>query len=447
MAARPFTRPRQDGKVGGWEESMSWIFLVLSLVGAALTYNVYRPTYTPARSAVVSFFLGWLTLELALHHIVVQAAVSMALVAGGALHAWPGKIALLITLGSWVALARRYWLGRDSADVVERALQEGLGADYRTKIRPEAVDRFPHHVDWNGILRPFPIRHPEVERTKDITFSRARGVNLKLDVYRHRSHPTGCPTLLQVHGGGWVMGSKNEQGLPLMHHLAARGWVCVSADYRLSPHATFPDQLVDLKRAIQWIREHGAEYGADPDFLVVTGGSAGGHLASLVALTGNDARYQPGFENVDTSIQGCVSFYGVYDFTNRHGVWYHPGLHELLERQVMKASREEDPERYEAASPIGQLSPDDPPFFVIHGDLDTMVPVGEARLFCETFRRVARAPLVYAEIPGAQHAFELFPSVRSMSVVHGVERFLAWLYSEHLNARASAGGERQSAAG
>ncbi len=75
-----------------------------------------------------------------------------------------------------------------------------------------------------------------------------------------------------------------------------------------------------------------------PDFLVVTGGSAGGPLASLVALTANDSRYQPGFEDTDTSIQACVSFYGVYDFTDPHGVWHHQGLHDLLERQVMKAS-------------------------------------------------------------------------------------------------------------
>jgi acetyl esterase/lipase len=426
---------------------MSWLFLLLSLVGAMLVYNVYRPTYAPARRAVASFFLGWLTLELALHHIAFQAFVSVLLISAGALRAWPGKLALLVTLVSWIALARRYWMGRDSGGVMERALQEGLGPDYRSKIRPEAASKFPSRVEWKGILRPFPIRHPEVERTRNITFSRVRGLNLKLDVYRHRSHPSGCPTLLQVHGGGWVMGSKNEQGLPLMHHLASRGWVCVSADYRLSPHATFPDQLVDLKRAIQWIREHGAEYGADPGFVIVTGGSAGGHLASLVALTGNDPRYQPGFESVDTSVQGCVAFYGVYDFTNRHAVWPHPGLHELLEQQVMKASREEDPERYEQASPIGQISPEDPPFLVIHGDLDTMVPVGEARLFCETFRRIARSPIVYAEIPGAQHAFELFPSMRSINVVHGVERFLAWLYSEHLNAGAAMNGERRSATG
>jgi acetyl esterase/lipase len=257
-------------------------------------------------------------------------------------------------------------------------------------------------------------------------------LNLKLDVYRHRSRPSGCPTLLQIHGGAWVLGSKNEQGLPLMHHLASRGWVCISADYRLSPHATFPDHVVDLKRAIGWIREHGREYGANPDFLIVTGGSAGGHLAALVSLTANDPAFQPGFEEVDTSVQGCVPFYGVYDFTDRDGIWHHEGLRDLLEHQIMKASLDEAPALWEQASPIAQISPDDPPFFVIHGELDTMVPVGEARAFCQKFRSTVKSPIVYAEIPHAQHAFEIFPSLRAAYVVQGVERFVSYLYSEYL---------------
>jgi acetyl esterase/lipase len=205
--------------------------------------------------------------------------------------------------------------------------------------------------------------------------------------------------------------------------------------------------LIDLKQAVRWIRENGREFGADPDCLVVTGGSAGGHLAALMALTGNDPRYQPGFEEVDTSVQGCVAFYGIYDFTDRDGIWHHPGLRELLERQVMKASLKEDPELYELASPLSQLSADDPPFFVIHGALDTMVPVEEARLFCRSFRARVKAPLVYAEIPGAQHAFELFPSLRSVYVIQGVERFLGWLTSRYVAAQGAAGSASRSAAG
>src|SRR5262249_54129606 len=152
----------------------------------------------------------------------------------------------------------------------------------------------------------------------------------RLDVYRHRDGRTRCPVLMQIHGGAWIVGSKNEQGLPLMLQLASRGWVCVSVDYRLSPRATFPDPLLDLKQALRWIREHIAEYGGDPEFVVVTGGSAGGHLCSLVALTANEPEYQPGFEQVDTSVKACVAFYGVYDFTDRFGHYRNPGLARLL---------------------------------------------------------------------------------------------------------------------
>jgi len=424
---------------------MSWLFLLVSLVGAWLTYNTFRPTYAPPRRAAISFFAGWLTSELALHHIAWQVLATLVFARWGALHAWPGKLGLLVTLASWVGLWRCYWRASQAEAVVERALRAGLGDDYRAEIRPEISAQFAPSIDWKQILLPFPMRHPDVQRVRDLQFSRAAGLNLKLDVYRRRAHPVGCPTLLQIHGGGWVIGSKNEQGIPLMLQMASRGWVCVSADYRLSPHATFPEHLIDVKRAIQWIREHGAEYGADPDFIVITGGSAGGHLAALAALTANDPEYQPGFESVDTSVQGCVPFYGVYDFTDRHGVLHHDALAELLEQRVMKASRDEAPDAYQKASPMSRIHAAAPPFFVVHGDLDTLVPVAEARHFVEMLRETAHASVVYAEIPGAQHAFELFPSLRTTFVVHGVERFLAHLYSRYV-ARRGESTERPSVA-
>jgi acetyl esterase/lipase len=240
------------------------------------------------------------------------------------------------------------------------------------------------------------------------------------------------------------MGSKNAQALPLMYHLASRGWVCMSINYRLSPHATFPEHLIDVKSALKWIREHGAEYGADPDFVVVTGGSAGAHLSALVALTANDPEYQPGFEDVDTSVRACMPFYGVYDLTDRHGVWPHEGLRRLTERQVMKASIEEAPELYDKASPVSRIHTASPPFLVIHGASDSLAPVEEARRFVQAFREGARAPVVYAEIPGAQHAFELFPSLRTLLVMDGVERFLAHRYSQYLKERPATSREREA---
>jgi acetyl esterase/lipase len=226
-----------------------------------------------------------------------------------------------------------------------------------------------------------------------------------------------------VHGGAWVIGSKREQGIPLLNHLAANGWVGINVDYRLSPRAKFPDHLLDLKRAIKWYREHAEEHGADPSFLCVTGGSAGAHLAALVALTANLPEYQPGFEDVDTSVRAAVPFYGVYDLrvlldaAPRH-------FASFLERHVMGTRRADDPEAYAKASPVHWIREDAPPFLVVHGDLDTLVPVTQARSFAEHLRRTSAAPVLYAEMKGAQHAFDIFPSYRAARVIEGTERFL-----------------------
>ena len=411
--------------------SISWLFLAVALWGAWFTWNAYRPIYRPAGLATVSFFAGWLTTELALHHIVWQLLFTVVFVWAGALAAWPGWVALAVVGLSWLGLARMFGNARTAEQVVERALEAGLGADYRERVMPGVQERLAPEIDWRRILLPFPMSHPEVERVRDIEYSREGGRPIRLDVYRRKDRPTGCPTLLQIHGGAWILGSKNEQGIPLMLELASRGWVCFTANYRLSPRATFPDPLVDLKRAIAWIREHGPEYGANPDFLVVTGGSAGGHLASLVALTANCAEYQPGFEHVDTSVRACVPFYGVYDFTDRHKHYRNPGLLRLLERQVMKKRLTDDPDAFARASPMSCVTDSAPPFFVIHGVRDTLVPVAVARRFVEALSQ-AGVRVVYAEVPGAQHAFELFPSLRTTLVVHGVERYLAYMYGEYL---------------
>jgi len=396
----------------------SWLFLLVCLAGAALVWNVFRPIRAGARLSAVSFFLGWLTGELALHHILWQGVATVVFVAMGALDAWPGRVGLAIAIASWAALLFHTVRGFEAGRAVARALEEGIGpgAGARTE-----------RLEWGPILAPFPIRHPDVERIRDIRYGRATAVDLCLDVYRPRSAPPGAalPVFFYVHGGGWMIGTKDTQGLPLMFHLASQGWVCVNVNYRLSPHATFPDHLVDLKRALAWLRAHGAEYGADPGFVAVGGGSAGGHLAALLALTANDPEYQPGFEDADTRVQACVPIYGVYDFVEPGGTWHHRELLPVLERHIMKTTLAEDPKAFEKASPLHRIGPDAPPFFVVHGAADTLVPPEEARAFVRALRERSRALVAYAEIPGAQHAFELFPSVRSQLVRNGIERFLA----------------------
>ncbi len=424
-------------------EIASWLFLAVSLWGSWFTYNAYRPIVQHERMSVISFLAGWLTSELALHHIIFQAFCTAGFVLAGAMQHTPGVVGMVITLASWMGLAYSFGIARSARTTMEAALAADLEDYQRADFDGDHIGE----VDWKEVALPFPLHRANIERITNICYSRERGIDLKLDVYRGWDKPTKCPVLLQIHGGAWVVGTKNEQGVPLMRRMAEHGWVCVSVDYRLSPHATFPEHLIDLKRAIAWIRENIHEYGGDPDLIVATGGSAGGHLCALVGLTANDPAYQPGFEEVDTSTIACVPFYGVYDFTNRYGHWPNTGLARILEKQVMKASLEESREVYESASPMSRIHADAPPFLIIHGTHDTLVPVEEARQFSKMLREVSREPVVYAEIAGAQHAFEIFPSLRADLVLKGVERYLNWAVSHHAakNAPGSSEETRRSA--
>src|SRR3954470_22349516 len=286
---------------------------------------------------------------------------------------------------------------------------------------------------------PFRMQHPDVVRVRDLVYDDRHGSRGRLDVLHRRDRPAGAPVLIQIHGGGWTIGDKREKGLPLMLHMAERGWVCVAPNYRLSPRATWPAHLVDLKRAIAWIRDNIQEYGGDPSFIAVTGGSAGGHLTAILALTANDPAFQPGFEDVDTSVQAAVPFYGIYDVANELGAketkWR---TDSLMKNYVFKSSLASDRERWRSASPLANVRADAPPFFVIHGSNDTLAPLSEARAFVERLRDVSESKVVYAELPGTQHAFDLFPSIRSAHVVRAVDVFLRW-------ARATAG-QRSNAA-
>jgi acetyl esterase/lipase len=277
---------------------------------------------------------------------------------------------------------------------------------------------------------PFLLRDRRVERIKNLAYG-PYGRRNQLDIYRSRARAADArpaPVLLQIHGGAWIIGDKSQQGLPLMLHLAAEGWVCVAINYRLSPRATWPEHLVDCKRALAWVREHIAEYGGDPDLICVTGGSAGGHLAAMTALTANEAKYQPDFEAADTSVAACVPFYGVYDFTALFdGSRASDRAARLLARWVMKTTPDADRKVFEDASPVHHLRPDAPPFFVIHGTKDNLAPVAQARTFVERLRESSHEPVLYAEVPGASHAFDVFYSTRTGHAVNAVDRFLAWI--------------------
>ena len=214
-----------------------------------------------------------------------------------------------------------------------------------------------------------------------------------------------------------------------MSHLAELGWICVSVNYRHSPRNTWPAHIVDVKRALAWVKDHIADYGGDPEFIAITGGSAGGHLSSLAALTPNDPQFQPGFEDADTRVQVAVPFYGVYDFT-RFNDAMHPMMPALLVKSVMKERPATSLEAYRTASPVNHISADAPPFFVLHGRNDSLVPVEQARGFVAELRKVSTQPVAYAELPLAQHGFDILGSARAARTAVAVEQFLAQTYSD-----------------
>lgn len=403
------------------------LLLALGVVAATGAVVTLVPARRPALFALGYFALGWITGELTIGVFALQVVVATILVMGGGAGSPPGGIGLGLLLASWVGLVVVQRRKHAAGPAIESALVETLGPDYRDAIPPERRAALPEDVGRREPLgNPFSLRDGRVEIVRDVVYGDDPAH--RLDVYRHRDQPAGCPVLVHVPGGAWSTQRKEYGGVPLLEHLASRGWVGVAANHRRSPRASFPDHLVDVKRVLAWVCRDGPSLGTDPGFVVVAGQSSGAHLAALAAFSARDPRYQPGFESVNTSVVGCVACYGNYDFCDRFGIrgrWADMGG--FLTRSVMKVPRDRDPDLWDDASPVARVSADAPPFLVVHGTHDSLLWVEETRCFVDVLRATARSPVTYAEIPGAQHAFDVFFTLRSLLVVHGIVRWLEQL--------------------
>jgi acetyl esterase/lipase len=424
-------------------------FLLRQGVVTALTANAVRPS-RGRRSGFSSFLAGFVVNETAPQMLALNAVDIAAHLTRGRRGGARTTAGLALAGASALGLAHLVRQSLRAEKVLEDALEDGLGVDH-----VEQLDRVPDPADLatsvRHLARPFDYRDDRVRVVSDVPYSDA-GRRGHLDIYL----PSGAdriekaPVLLQVHGGAWTVGAKERQGRPLMNEMAAQGWICVAINYRLSPRDPWPAHIVDVKRAIAWVREHIAEHGGDPDYLVITGGSAGGHLAALAALTPGDPAFQPGFEDADTSVQAAVPFYGVYDFAGSTGLANAIGMRDaFLGPRIMQTTWTDAPEVYEAASPILRITPDAPDFFVLHGELDSLVAVDQARMFVAELRRTSQRSVVYAELPGAQHAFDVLHSVRTAYAVRAVDRYLTWHWNtwrHGLEADSGVGPEQVSAA-
>ncbi|AFM15031.1 esterase/lipase [Mycolicibacterium chubuense NBB4] len=395
---------------------------VAELLNAA---NGVRPLAREGYPTIPVFAFGWPTSEMSALYLAGSMLDAVRRGLRGDFRGVRGRLAMVLTAVAWGLLWVIHHRNVAAQPHFEEPLREALGEDYQEiaeaakSTRRRLVGVFPNDV----------IRRRYVEHT--VQYGPHGRVN-RADIWRRADLPRDgkAPVLLQVPGGAWAIGMRRPQAYPLLSHLADHGWVCVSIDYRVSPRHTWPDHIVDVKRALAWIKEHIAEYGGDPDFVAISGGSAGGHLSALAALTSDDPQFQPGFEDADTSVVAAVPVYGRYDWVSGRG----NGRREFiafLQKFVVKRSITADHQLYVNASPRFLVRPDAPPFFVLHGRDDSIIPVPEGREFVEALREVSTSPVVYAEIPHAQHAFDFYyGSPRAHYTAQAVEEFLSWVQAK-----------------
>jgi acetyl esterase/lipase len=307
-------------------------------------------------------------------------------------------------------------------EVVQNAL--------RGVVAPEALD-----IEW-----PAPDSTPPVwkalEHRRNVYRTSVRYGDSPaqvLDVWRPKELPAQpAPVMIFVPGGAWVHGGRILQGYALMSKMAELGWVCLSVEYRVAPNHPWPQHITDVKTAIAWARANVDKFGGDRNFVAIAGTSAGGHLAALAGLTPNDPEYQADLpEGSDTSVDAVVGIYGRYDWEDRSTV-ERARFVDFLERVVVKRKIAKRPEIFRNASPIARVHDEAPPFLVVHGGGDTVIPVQQARDFVSKLGSVSRATVSYAELPGAGHGFDMTDGARTGSTATAIGLFLNQVHQNQM---------------
>lgn len=405
-----------------------WGLFSIGVLGVLATTVALVGPKKPALLAMLYFFLGWTVSELTVAWAVCQSVATVALLALGAFQQRTGQVGLVLTFASLAAMLVVWRQRVAGADALDEALR-GLGVD---AVPPRGAE-----LRRRARVNPFRRSHRDLVVVHDIPYG-PHGVRNRLDVYRRRDPVSvaPAPVVVYLHPGAWRYGSKDSMCAVFVQTLARAGFVCIVPNYRLSPAATFPDHLVDAKRAIAWARGHAAEHGGDATFVAVAGGSAGAHLAALCALTPNEAEYQPGFEGARTDVDACVAMYGCYDFCDSRqlrGRW--ADMAPMLEKHILKSARTRDRVAWEKASPIFRLRADAPPFLILHGMSDPLFWCEEAQIFANALAAVSTKPVTFVPIPHASHGFDAFVNLRSLLIVEGVGGWLdAMLHDARGNA-------------
>jgi len=372
-------------------------------------------------SAILAYPVGWAAGELPLQGIIFQLALLGLLAWWG----WPRTawLDLFINVLAVVVVVENLalvWIAYYARRIVR-------GAMANSPVSPLAISRPRDDVfgSWWRTAMQFPFHPRDMQLVKNVVYGPL--ARQRLDVWRMSTTPLHAPVVLFIHGGSWTMGDKREQGRPMLHEFVKRGWIAVVPNYRLAPRHPWPAQIEDVTRVLGWVKKNIAVHGGDPERVVIAGGSAGGHLAALVALSANDATWRPEdmTDILDWSVLGAMPFYGVLETTGDEAHWrgLGHGIRILLERRIVQVSYEGNEPLYRAMSPFERIGADAPPFFVVQGRNDTLVDVQVARNFVSKFREVASAPMYYVELPFTQHAFDISASPRTSATTRAAVAF------------------------
>lgn len=255
-------------------------------------------------------------------------------------------------------------------------------------------------------LPPGPGLVPDgVKALRDLAYVAQGHVRQKLDLYLpEKAAAAPLPVIVWVHGGGWQSGSK-DQCLPLRSGYVERGYAVASVGYRLSSDAVFPAQIEDCKAAIRWLRAHAAEYGLDSQRFAAWGSSAGGHLVSLLGTSGGVKEFETG-TNLDQSsrVQAVCDFYGPTDFAafvTTPGYESHAKA-DSPEGKLIGGAAPENKEKAARVSSTTYVTNDDPPFLIVHGDKDPVVPPNQSQLLFAALKK-AGVSAHFHTIHGAGH--------------------------------------------
>jgi acetyl esterase/lipase len=399
---------------------MAYVVVIVSAFLALSAATALRPSRR-GLFAAFAYPVGWAAGELPGKGIAVEAILLGVLWWTG----WPATSwlrVLVAVLASLVALENFALIAIlfRSRSVVQGAMSDAPVQPLRVgRPREDAFGRW-----WRTALQiPF---HPRaMELHANIAYGPLE--RQRLDVWKMPSTLEEAPVIYYIHGGAWTFGDKRQQGRPMLHEFVSRGWVVVAINYRLAPQFPWPAQIEDATRALGWIKTNIVSYGGDPDRVVVAGGSAGGHLGSLLALSSEDTSWRPSeiLEVTDWSVRGALSFYGVLEMLGDEEHWRGLGraLRHLLEHRVVQLPYDGNDEIYRSLSPLERIRVDSPPFLVVQGTADTLVEVNVARAFVAKFRAIAFAPLYYIELPLTQHAFDLTVSPRTSATTRAALAF------------------------